>query len=225
MRKVDFHLYLITDRTQVIHEDLLTAVQQALDGGVKSVQMREKDWSDRQVFKMGSALRTLTRDYGAKLFINDRADLTVAVEADGVHLTQSSYSAKEARKIVGESCLIGVSTHSVDEARQAQEQGADFVTLGPVFETPAKMRYGPPVGLGILRDVLRTVQIPVLAIGGIKRENLSSVLACGACGVALISGILATPDIKVAASKIDSLIQDNPCTVKNAQSGVGKGKI
>ncbi|MEK6775818.1 MAG: thiamine phosphate synthase [bacterium] len=206
MKQIDFQLYLITDRKQVRNQDLLSALDEALEGGVRAVQLREKDLSDRELFELGRALRTLTRNHGARLFINDRADLAVAVEADGVHLTQTSYSAREARKIVGSDRLIGVSTHSLEQVRKAEDDGADFVTLGPIFATPSKMEYGHPLGLPLLEKTVRQVNVPVFAIGGIKKQNALSVLDAGAHGIALISGILATPDLKQAAGEFVSIL-------------------
>ncbi len=206
MAEVDFTLYLVTDRRQIPGGDLLAALREALEGGVRAVQLREKDLSDREIFELGCRVRTLTRGYGAKLFINDRADIAVAVEADGVHLTQKSYSAKEARRIVGESGRIGVSVHSLRQARSAEEEGADFLTFGPVFDTPSKRMYGPPVGADRLRQATETVRIPVFAIGGIREERISVVMDSGAYGIALISGILAEQDVRAAAGKYLSRI-------------------
>jgi thiamine-phosphate pyrophosphorylase len=205
MNEIDFQLYLITDRKQTKGQELLPALEAALQGGVRAVQLREKDLSDREVFELGCEIRKLTRRYGARLFINDRADLALAVKADGVHLTQTSYPAGEARKIIGKSGIIGVSTHSLHEARKAEEDGADFITLGPVFETPSKMVYGPPVGLSTLEQVIEAVTIPVFAIGGIKKENILSAIHAGAHGIALISGILVDSNVKQAAKEFISV--------------------
>jgi thiamine-phosphate pyrophosphorylase len=195
-----FSVYLITDRKQVRAEALVPAVTAALAAGVRAVQLREKDVSDRELLALGVVLRQRTRQVGAKLLINDRADVAVAVEADGVHLTRTSYSVCAARRLVGKSGIIGVSTHSAAEVREAEAAGADFVTLGPIYETPSKRRYGPALGVGPLREAVQSVRIPVLAIGGIKLPEAAAVLRAGAAGVALISGILAAPDVKAAAA-------------------------
>ncbi|PIW85400.1 MAG: thiamine phosphate synthase [Nitrospirae bacterium CG_4_9_14_3_um_filter_53_35] len=208
MKPIDFELCLITDRRQVKDEALLPELREALEGGVQAIQLREKDWSDRRIFETGLELRKLTREFGARLFINDRADLAAAVESDGVHLTQSGYSAAEARKIIGDSKYIGVSTHSLEEAARAQEDGADFITFGPVFETPSKRAYGPPVGLDRLSEVTRKIRIPVFAVGGINKENTHAVLDAGAHGIALISGILTATDVRKAAREFISLINE-----------------
>lgn len=195
--RVDFKLYLITDR-RLFPDDcsLFTAVEEALKGGVQAVQLREKDLETRRLLSMAYSLRELTYGYRAKLFINDRVDVALAVDADGVHLGGESMPAFAARKAAGEAMLIGVSAHSIEEAKKAGEEGADFVTLGPVFETPSKIRYGQPLGPELLREVRGKISIPVFAIGGIKKERVGSVLESGASGIALISAILGSEDIR-----------------------------
>jgi thiamine-phosphate pyrophosphorylase len=149
----------------------------------------------------------LTREYGAKLIINDRVDIALAVGADGVHLGQKSLPANAARKVTGDNFLIGVSTHGIDEALQAEHDGADFITLGPIYNTPSKLRYGDPIGVDILRQVKSEVSIPVLAIGGIKTDSVNEVLDAGADGVAVISGILAAEDIRGTTEEFLRLVQ------------------
>ncbi len=202
---LDFKLYLITDRKLVTHyASLITAVNEALKGGAQAVQLREKDIGTRELLRMAYSLRELTAGYRAKLFINDRVDIALAVDADGVHLGQKSIPPYAVRKAVNTSrithhasrFLIGVSAHSIEEARQAEEGGADFVTLGPIFETPSKIKYGKPLGTDLIREVRTEISIPVFAIGGIKKERVESVLESGAFGIALISAILGSEDIK-----------------------------
>ena len=194
---VDFKLYLITDRRLFTDDhSLFTAIERALKGGVKAVQLREKDLEIRAVLHMAYVLRELTAGYGAKLFINDRVDVALAVEADGVHLGGSSMPAFAARKAAGEGMLIGVSAHSLREAEKAQEEGVDFVTLGPVFETPSKLKYGKPLGLGLLKEVSAIISIPVFAVGGIKKERVKNTLESGVSGIALISAILGSENIQ-----------------------------
>ena len=201
-RAIDFKLYLITDRHLFTHHVsrithyFFDAVEEALKGGVKAVQLREKDLEIRELLSMAYELRKLTSGYGAKLFINDRVDVALAVDADGVHLGGGSMPAFAARKAAGKGMLIGVSAHSIEEANKAEEEGADFVTLGPVFETPSKMKYGRPLGPELLREARGKISIPVFAIGGIKKERVESVLEAGASGIALISAILGSEDIR-----------------------------
>jgi thiamine-phosphate pyrophosphorylase len=202
---VDFKLYLISDR-KVMKGPLVEAVSLALAGGVRAVQLREKDLLIRELLALAQELRALTRQFDAKLFINDRVDVAMAVDADGVHLGTRSMPPSAVRKIIGKRRFIGVSTHSLDEARSAAYQGADFITFGPIYETPAKIHYGPPVGIDAIKYVKESINIPVFAIGGIASGNLAPILKAGANGVAMISAILAAKDIRKAAKHvIDSI--------------------
>lgn len=207
-RLLGFRLYLITDR-HITDLPLINAVRQALEGGVRAVQVREKDLPVRELLILAAELRRITNDFGAKLFVNDRVDVAVAVEADGVHLGGDSMPAAAVRKVVGGKMLIGVSTHSIDEARQAEADGADFITFGPLFETESKRKYGPPQGLDALRNVKRHIRIPVFGLGGIDRANIPHVLAAGADGVAMISAVLASDNIKDAAEGIIGMIRES----------------
>ena len=199
---VDFNLYLITDRCQAKGADLLQAVERALAAGVKALQLREKDLPSRELFDLAKELRVLTRRYQARLIINDRTDIALAVEADGVHLGENSMPTGQVRALLGRSRLIGVSCHDRAGAIAAQEHGADFITFGPTFFTPSKATYGPPVGLEALEQVTALLHIPVFGLGGINRRNAGQVLAAGAHGIALISAILAADDPRRAASEM-----------------------
>lgn len=197
---VDFRVYLITDR-KVSTKPLPEAVRLALEGGVRAIQLREKDLPIRELLSLAHELRSITREFGAKLFINDRVDVAVSVDADGVHLGTRSMPPEGARKVVGKGMFIGVSTHNLEEAKAAEAGGADFITFGPVFETPSKAEYGPPVGLEVIKSLVYEVKMPVFAIGGIHGGNIKQVILSGVAGVAVISAIFSSPDIKTAASK------------------------
>jgi thiamine-phosphate pyrophosphorylase len=205
MNTPDFKLYLITDRKQTAMP-LPDAVRLALQGGVRAVQVREKDLPIRELLVLAGELKGLTREFGARLFINDHVDVAVAVDADGVHLGHESMPTAAVRKIVGKDMMIGVSTHTVDEARAAQADGADFVTFGPIYETPSKVQYGAPVGLEALRDVKRAIDIPIFALGGIKGNNIGHVLWAGAYGVSMISTIFRAEDIEKKSRNITEMI-------------------
>ena len=194
-RAVDFKLYLITDRTLFPDEDaFFAAIDSALKAGVKAVQLREKDLSTRELLTMVYGMRELTSEYCAKLFINDRADIALCAGADGVHLGQESMPVYAVRKIAGDGFIIGVSTHSLKEAYLAEKEGADFITFGPLYQTPSKLKYGAPVGLEALNKVAGEIGIPVFGIGGIKLEAVETVIRAGAYGIAVISGILDAAD-------------------------------
>jgi thiamine-phosphate pyrophosphorylase len=194
---IDFSLYLITDRHQTGGRPLLEVAEAAMKGGVRAIQLREKDLTAAELYDLAADMRSLTSRYGARLFINDRLDVALAVEADGVHLGKQSLPVLVARRIAPE-ILIGYSSHSVSEAESALARGADFVTFGPVFSTPSKLAYGAPVGLMELAKAC-SLTGPVFALGGVKQTNLAQVTATGCSRVALISDILAAPDPAEAA--------------------------
>ncbi|MBF0608229.1 MAG: thiamine phosphate synthase [Candidatus Magnetobacterium sp. LHC-1] len=200
MQTIDFRLCLITDRkaTKVPLEE---AVEEAFRAGLKAVQLREKDMTGRELLALATKLRELSARYGARLFINDRVDVALLVGADGVHLGQSSMPIPVVRGVVGDKMLIGQSTHGLDEATDAAKKGADFITLGPVYETPSKLMYGAPVAIETLQKVRKKVKVPVFAIGGIKVDNVGDVMGSGADGIAVISGILSGDSVFDATKK------------------------
>ncbi|MEW6108290.1 MAG: thiamine phosphate synthase [Nitrospirota bacterium] len=201
-----FRLYLITDRKILHRRGQEDALLEALEGGVRAVQLREKDLSIMELLDMAYRLRELTDRYNARLFINDRIDIALAAGADGVHLGNSSIPAKAARKAAGGKMLIGVSTHSIEEAKKAERDGADFITLGPIYETPSKMEYGRPLGTEILNRAKKEISVPIFAIGGINQDRVEEVLDSGAYGIALISAILASEDIKTTTERFMRLL-------------------
>lgn len=206
---VDFNLYLITNRHQVECGDLCTAVEAALRGGVKAVQLREKDLSARELHQLGLRMREITSSYGARLIINDRVDVAVAVRADGVHLGGHSMTLQAVRNLVGQHLMVGVSCHSISGAMAAEEGGADFITLSPIYETPSKIAYGRPLGPELLAEAVEKLRIPVFALGGIKLERISEVVGHGAGGVALISAILGAADPERAAREMLAVLAAN----------------
>jgi len=192
----DLRLYLITDRSLFkVQKYFFAAVEEALLGGVKALQLREKDLPDSDLTKLGIQLRIITSNYKAKFIINSRADIAEKIGADGVHLTENSVHANEIKSSFPD-LIVGVSTHSLEGARFAETQGADYITFSPIYETPSKASYGPPQGLGSLRQVTQAVRLPVLALGGITLHRVSECLEQGAFGVALISDIWDSSHIK-----------------------------
>ncbi len=197
---LNFRLYFVTDRTQTASRPLTDVVHAALDGGVRAVQLREKDLEGRELYALAEQLRALTLRYQAHLLVNDRLDVALAVEADGVHLGQHSFVVEDARRLLGAGKLIGVSTHSRHEITAAQ--GADFMVFGPVYYTPSKAAYGEPLGLDRLRTAVAYSAVPIFAIGGIKTERVAEVLETGAHGIAMISAISAATDPAQAAREL-----------------------
>ena len=206
--KLPFKLYLITDR-HATKMPLPAAIKLALKGGVRAVQLREKDLPIRELLALARELRALTREFSARLFINDRVDIAVAVEADGVHLGHQSMPVDAVRKIVGNRMLVGVSTHNSEEAKDAEKGGADFITFGPVFETPSKVKLGFPVGCDAVKNVKNSISIPIYGLGGINSGNVGSVLSAGAYGIALISAILRSDNIQKATEDIIRQLDSN----------------
>ena len=200
-------LYLITDRHQIAKgRQLLEVIEELLQAGVRMVQLREKDLSAAELYPLAQELRSLTHRYKSLLLINDRIDLAQAIGADGVHLGGHSLPVKSARNILGSNYLIGASTHSVAEVESAQNQGADFVTYGPVYFTPSKQAYGKPVGIESLQSICARSNIPVYALGGIKANNTKTMLQAGAHGVAMISALLAGSSPTQAYQQIAALL-------------------
>ena len=160
------------------------------------IQIREKDLDTHQLMDLTQTLLPLLARQKGFLLLNDRVDLVLALKVDGVHLRSDSLPLPIARRMLGTKKLIGVSTHSVEEVRQAERDGANFVVLGPIFETPSKQRYGPPLGLSTLDTACRESRIPIYAIGGINSKNVSSIMSAGTYGIAVISSILQAENIQ-----------------------------
>ena len=153
------------------------------------VQIRERDLGSRELLRFVEVVHRLAHPFRVPCLINDRVDLVLATRAAGVHLRSDSMPTKEARKCLGAGYLIGKSVHSAEEALQSEKEGADFVVLGPVYETPSKRQYGPPLGVDVIREAGRHCTIPVYAIGGMTPARVENVMASGAAGVAVVSSI------------------------------------
>ena len=186
-----FSLYLVTDRNAA-RRPLVEVVEECLRAGLRAVQLREKDLPVRDLLDVAKALREATRRHGAALVVNDRADVALAVGADGVQRTHTSLPTEALRRIAPRPFLVAASVHSLAEAREAEQQGADFVVFGPVYDTPSKRAFGPPQGLTALERVTGSLRAPVIAVGGITPARVAEVSAAGAAGVAVISAILAS---------------------------------
>jgi thiamine-phosphate pyrophosphorylase len=183
----------VTDRGQA-HHPLERVVESACAAGLRAVQLREKDLATRELLALAESLRAVTRVHGARLLINDRADVALAAAADGVQRTGASLPVSAYRLAVPEGFLVGASVHALDEAREAEAAGADFLVFGPVYDTPAKRPFGPPQGLEALQRVAAAAARPVLAIGGVTPARVGEVLAAGAAGVAVMGGISGAAD-------------------------------
>jgi len=197
-------LYVVTDCSLTGGRPLEVVVDAACAGGAKAIQLREKNLSARDLYRLVERLLPLVHRQDACLLINDRVDLALALPVDGVHLSRRSLPAAETRALLGSARLIGVSCHSLEEAIEAEGDGADFIVFGPLFPTPSKVAYGPPVGLTQLSEVRRQVRLPILGIGGITISNAASVMAAGADGVAVITAVMTADD---PADAVSGLLQ------------------
>ena len=192
MDELGFSLYLITDRAAAARPPA-DIVEECLGAGLRAVQLREKDLAVRELLALAEELREATRRHRARLIVNDRADVALAAGADGVQRTHASLPVAAMRGVAPANFLIGASTHSLTESRQAAADGADFVVFGPVYDTPSKRAYGEPQGVSALASVAAAVSRPVIAVGGITPARVPEVLAAGAAGVAVIRAIYAAP--------------------------------
>ena len=207
MSAPDFDVYLVSDRTQTRGRDLLWVIEQALDGGVRAVQLREKDLGGGELFALAEKMQALCERYAAALLINDRIDVALAVDAAGVQLSKLSLPIATARELLGRDKWIGASIHSLDEAGPAEAGGADFLVFGPVYFTPSKASFGAPQGLAALKQIVKASAIPVYGIGGITAQNVTDVRETGARGIALISGIITAPEPRDCARALVSLFR------------------
>mgnify|MGYP001091425290 CR=1 FL=1 len=196
-------LYLITDRHQVPSgRDFYGVLEELLAAGVKLVQLRERDLPADELYAMAKKVREMTLRHQGLLVINDRVDVALAVAADGVHLRRTSLPADAVRKILGSTRLIGVSTHSEEEIAGAAQQGADFVTFGPVYFTRSKAAYGFPKGLSDLQKACQSNPLPVYALGGINVTNTPATLVTGVHGIAVISTLMAAANPAATCRKL-----------------------
>ncbi|MBI3989340.1 MAG: thiamine phosphate synthase [candidate division NC10 bacterium] len=200
-------LCVITDRRVAGGLSHAELAKRALAGGARMIQLRDKEASMRALLPEALQVAERCRSSGATFIVNDRLDLALAVGADGVHLGQEDLPAKETRRLLGEGKLLGISTHSLEQALKAQEEGADYIGVGPIFRTGTKEMGYEPIGPPLIREVRRKVTIPILAIGGITLENVSEVIAAGADGAAVISAIAGAPDITAAVKKFLKVIR------------------
>ena len=205
--KKDLLLYAVTDRHWLEGRKLIDVVKESLDGGVTMVQLREKTLEEGKFLEEAKELQTLCRDLHIPFIVNDNVDIAKAMDADGVHVGQDDMETMDVRTKLGPDKIIGVSAHTVEEALLAEKQGADYLGVGAVFPTSSKSDVDV-MPYETLKAICEAVSIPVVAIGGIGRENVSRLAGSGICGVAVISAIYAQKDIRAAAADLKTAVEE-----------------
>ena len=198
-------LYVITDPKVQQGRNHLEVLTEAIRGGASVVQLRDKDATDEALIAMGKRLREVCDRFQALLIVNERVSVAKAIHADGLHIGQDDLSIPEARRQVGKEILLGISTHSLEQAKQAVQEGADYIGVGPIFKTPTKPD-APAVGIGFIKRVRQHLSIPFVAIGGINPSNARDVLAAGADSVAVVRAVVAEADVYQAAKGFSTLL-------------------
>ena len=194
-------LYAVTDRAWVGTKSLYEQVKEALENGVTCVQLREKELNESDFLKEAKQISTLCKEYKVPFIVNDNVNIAIACKADGIHIGQEDMELTNVRKLVGEDMIIGVSAHTVEEAIKAQEGGADYIGIGAVFATSTKTDVDV-LSFETLKSICEAVDIPTVAIGGIKKDNICKLKGSGIDGVAVVSAIFAAKDIATATKEL-----------------------
>jgi len=198
----DFHLYVLTDYGLSRGRSNVEVVREAIAGGADAIQLRDKGYTAKRLLQEALILRDITREGGVPFIVNDRVDVALVVDADGVHIGQDDVPISWVRRLLGKDKIIGMSTHNVEEAVQAEKDGADYISIGSAFPTTTKADARPLEGLEMITDIKKNVNIPVVAIGGIKAENVAQVGQAGADCIAVISAVVSATDIEKAATEL-----------------------
>jgi thiamine-phosphate pyrophosphorylase len=207
IRSVDWSVYVIADRKAAADRPIIDVVRAAIRGGATVVQLREKAATMREMVELGRALHELTATACIPLIVNDRVDVALAVGAEGVHLGVDDMPVTLARQVLGPHCIIGASPETIEGARKAELDGADYLGVGDLYGTPTKGDAGQPIGLEGLARVARAVSIPVVAIGGIRPENASAAIEAGAAGVAVISAVVGAENPEAATCRLREAVR------------------
>ena len=207
MRKFDSSLYFITDSTNYGEEEFLYRVEQALKGGVTLLQLREKEKTTREYIALAEKVHAFTKRYNVPLIIDDRVDVALAINAEGVHVGASDMPVFMARKLMGENRIVGATAKTVSWAKEAYEQGADYLGVGAIYPTTTKVKT-VQTSTDTLRDICNAVQIPVNAIGGLNKDNIDVLEDIPVAGICVVSAIMKADDPKVAAERIKARAQE-----------------
>jgi thiamine-phosphate pyrophosphorylase len=203
---VNWSLCVVTDRQLARGRPLEEIVRAAIAGGATMIQLREKTIDTRSFIELGQRLLSITREARVPLIINDRVDVALAIDADGVHVGQEDMPGAIARRLLGPDKLVGITVSNVEEARQAERDGADYLGTNAVFATPTKTDTGRPMGLEGLSQVSEAISTPIVGIGGVNADNAAYVIRAGAAGVAVVSAVVAADDVEAAARQLRSVV-------------------
>ena len=201
---IDYSVYLVTDRRNKTDEEFLNIIEEAIKGGTTVVQLREKTASTKEFYDLALRVKEITSRYGVPLLINDRIDIALAIDSEGVHIGQDDMPAGIAREIIGEDKILGVSASTVEEAKKAEIDSADYIGSGAVFPTSTKDD-ADSVSKEELKKIIDSIDIPVVAIGGITVENASTLKGSGIAGVSVVSAIMSAEDPKEASEKLKEI--------------------
>lgn len=204
-KKTDYSVYLCTDRDLMSTQTLEEAVEEAIKGGATVIQLREKNCSSKEFYETAVSIKKITEKYNVPLIINDRVDIALAVDAEGVHVGQSDLPAKVVRKIIGKDKIVGVSARSQELAMKAYEDGADYLGVGAMYATSTK-KDAKVITKEELAKIRSSVPIPIVVIGGVNENNVSDFKGTGIDGVAVVSAIIGKPDIEEAARNLKQLV-------------------
>lgn len=205
--KPDYSLYFVADSQVTGGRSLLNIVESALKGGVTILQLRCKNDPIPEFLETAYAVKELCYQYGVPFIVNDRVDIALAVNADGVHLGQNDLPCVEARRLLGNDKIIGVSAEEIEHAKTAEDETADYIGAQSVFNTSSKLDVGPSIGIGGLRCFVEAVKIPVVGIGGINATNAREVMLSGVAGIAVISAISLAPDVRLATEDLKNIVK------------------
>ncbi len=200
MKKLDLSLYLVTDKSDDV-EKFLKTIEEGIKGGVTVVQIREKTADTLDFFNLALKVKEITRKYNVPLIINDRVDVALAIDAEGVHVGQSDMPCDVTRKLVGPDKIVGVSAATIDEAKKAEKDGADYIGTGAVFPTATKDD-APKITKKDLKEIVDSINIPVVAIGGITLDNAHELIDTGIAGLSVVSAIMSSDDPKKSSEKL-----------------------
>ncbi len=199
---MNLELYVIIDRKMIKDRSPIQVARETITGGATAIQLRGKDMESRDLCTLASSLKKIVKKGRALFLIDDRVDIALAVDADGVHLGSDDLPIKIAGKLLGKKKVIGATVRNLSQALKAQREGAGYLSLGPIFSTKTKKDLPPPRGLKAITQIKKKIRIPLIAIGGINRDNVASVIMAGADGIAVVSAVMRTENVREATREL-----------------------